>query len=84
MINIQRLLQYVVLKPEQIIRNHEERISGSIEFRDVEMRYSKKLSPALKDLSFSIKEGEKIAVVGRTGSGKSSLFQLIQGFRPPF
>lgn len=79
MINIQRLLQYVVLKPEQEPRLVEDRkrLTGAIEFREVEMRYSKKLQPALRDLSFNIERGQKIAVVGRTGSGKSSLFQLL-------
>lgn len=48
------------------------------------MRYSKSLRPALMDLSFQIEKGMKVSVVGRTGSGKSSMFQLIQGFRPPF
>jgi ABC-type transport system involved in cytochrome bd biosynthesis fused ATPase/permease subunit len=41
------------------------------------MRYSKKLRPALSNLTFSIEAGDKVAVVGRTGSGKSSLFQLL-------
>jgi ABC-type multidrug transport system fused ATPase/permease subunit len=45
------------------------------------MRYQIHLEPALRNLSFTIKEGEKIAVVGRTGAGKSSFFQLLQGFR---
>jgi hypothetical protein len=51
MINIQRLMQYVVLKREQgedLAKSRDEkRIEGSIEFRDVEMRYSSKLRPAL-------------------------------------
>lgn len=58
-----------------------ERLKGSLEFEDVEMRYQVHLEPALKNLSFTIKEGERVAVVGRTGAGKSSFFQLLQGFR---
>jgi len=82
---IQRLLEFVNLKPEQALPRLGGQLSnGSIEFTNVEMRYSKKLEPALTDLSFRIESGEKVAIVGRTGSGKSSLFQLIQGFRPPF
>jgi ABC-type multidrug transport system fused ATPase/permease subunit len=38
------------------------------------MRYQLHLEPALKDLNFKIDHGEKIAIVGRTGAGKSSLF----------
>jgi ATP-binding cassette subfamily B multidrug efflux pump len=53
----------------------EKRITGGeIEFRGVEMRYSKSLRPALMDLSFQIERGMKVSVVGRTGSGKSSMF----------
>lgn len=74
MINIGRLLQYVVLKPEVEGNMGDKRISGGIEFKGVEMTYSQKLSPALRELNLSIKPGEKIAIVGRTGSGKSSLF----------
>ncbi len=66
----------MVLKPEQVYSQvDDKKISqGTIEFREVEMRYSKKLKPALSDLSFRIERGTKVAVVGRTGSGKSSIF----------
>jgi len=47
------------------------------------MRYQEHLSPAIRGLSFAVKHGQKVAVVGRTGAGKSSLFQLLQGFRDP-
>ena len=56
-------------------------INGKVEFRDVAMRYSPDLLPALKDLNFSVRPGEKVAVVGRTGAGKSSLYQVLLGFR---
>lgn len=56
-------------------------ITGKVEFKDVEMRYKHDLEPALKDLSFTLNAGEQIAVVGRTGAGKSSLFQLLFRFR---
>ncbi|MGH0138977.1 UNVERIFIED_CONTAM: hypothetical protein FKN15_000218 [Acipenser sinensis] len=46
---------------------------GGIRFKDVEMRYHDKLPLVLKKLTFSIKPREKIGIVGRTGSGKSSL-----------
>ena len=49
-------------------------LKGKIEFKDVEMRYRSELEPALKNLSFAVNPGEIIAVVGRTGAGKSSLF----------
>ena len=45
------------------------------------MRYKPDLQPALTDLSLTVEPGERIAVVGRTGAGKSSLYQLLLGFR---
>jgi ABC-type multidrug transport system fused ATPase/permease subunit len=45
------------------------------------MRYQLHLEPAIRNLSCKIAAGQKIAVVGRTGAGKSSFFQLLQGFR---
>lgn len=50
---------------------------GDIVFEDVSFSYVKDTEPALKNISFSIKKGEKVAIIGSTGSGKSSLIQLI-------
>ncbi|KAG6918643.1 hypothetical protein DXG01_012762 [Tephrocybe rancida] len=47
--------------------------SGVVEFKDVEMSYRPGLPKVLRGLSFQIRGGEKIGVVGRTGAGKSSL-----------
>ncbi|KAI8807295.1 P-loop containing nucleoside triphosphate hydrolase protein [Cladochytrium replicatum] len=52
-------------------------IHGAVEFKNLELRYRPELEPALTGVSFSIKAGEKIGVVGRTGSGKSSLIVAL-------
>lgn len=51
--------------------------SGRLEIEDLSARYVTKESDVLADLSISIQSGEKIGVVGRTGSGKSSLIKLF-------
>ena len=50
---------------------------GDIELKNVWFKYPDSDEFVLKNLNLTIKEGEKIAIVGRTGSGKTSLVQLI-------
>ncbi|KAK3841126.1 MAG: P-loop containing nucleoside triphosphate hydrolase protein [Linnemannia gamsii] len=50
---------------------------GSLEFKNVTLRYRPDLPPVLRDISFSVQAGLKIGVVGRTGAGKSSLIQAL-------
>ncbi len=52
---------------------------GSVEFRNVTFQYANGL-PVLKDVSFKVNPGEKIAILGATGSGKSTLIYLIPRF----
>lgn len=55
---------------------------GSIEFVDVTFTYPGETTPVLKNVSFKINPGEKVGVIGRIGSGKSTLEKLIMGFYP--
>jgi len=57
-----------------------ERAKGEIEFRNVTLRYENASAPALDNLSFSIKAGEKVALVGRSGGGKTTLVNLLPRF----
>lgn len=50
---------------------------GHIEFRNVKLRYRESLPLVLKDVSFDIKPGEKVGIVGRTGAGKSSMLEAL-------
>ncbi|HSL89109.1 MAG TPA: ABC transporter ATP-binding protein [Ignavibacteriaceae bacterium] len=52
-------------------------IKGKIEFRDVSFRYGEHLSEVLSDINININQGETVAIIGHTGSGKSSLINLI-------
>ncbi|KAJ2111867.1 ABC transporter C member 13, partial [Coemansia sp. RSA 922] len=51
--------------------------SGNVEFKNLSVRYEADLDYALKNLNVTIRPGEKIGIVGRTGAGKSTLAKLI-------
>ncbi len=78
-----------VLGTEPTIRDPEQpkrlaplegRRGGRIELRDVEFRYPGAQEPVLRDVSFVAEPGETVAIVGSTGSGKSTLVNLIPRF----
>lgn len=50
---------------------------GRITFKDVFLRYRPGLEPSLRGVSFAIKAGERVAIVGRTGASKSTLMQAL-------
>lgn len=54
-------------------------ISGAIEFKNVQFSYTQDF-PVLKDISFKLKAGETLAIIGSTGSGKSTIMNLIPRF----
>jgi len=56
------------------------RSKGEIEFKHVNLTYDNAKRHALKDVSFSIKSGEKLALVGRSGGGKTTLVNLLPQF----
>ena len=55
----------------------EQELTGSVTFDHVSFRYPGEDTDTLKDISFSIKPGEMVGIVGATGAGKSTLAQLI-------
>jgi len=68
------------LKHEPEIKNLIETpstINGTIEFKDVSFTYDDTNITALKNLSFQITQGETLAILGNTGSGKSTILNLI-------
>jgi ATP-binding cassette subfamily B protein len=52
-------------------------IVGKVEFRNVGFQFDDDNKPLLKDISFTVNKGESVAIVGRTGSGKSTLINLM-------
>ncbi len=80
-----RLNEFLETRP--VIQNQLQaaspRLTGNISFEHVDFIYSQTGIHALKDFSLEVKKGEKIAIIGRTGSGKTTLAQLLLRFYDP-
>jgi ATP-binding cassette subfamily B protein len=73
-----RINEFLKIEPE--IKNHttkEEEIHGTIAFKNVSYTYEDTQIKALKHISFEIKKGETLAILGKTGSGKSTILSLL-------
>ncbi|HJM50805.1 MAG TPA: ATP-binding cassette domain-containing protein, partial [Alphaproteobacteria bacterium] len=62
---------------------HRPQLAGEITFRDLSFAYPGQDIQALKGLSFAIKAGEKVGLIGRVGSGKSTVAKLLLGLYQP-
>ena len=61
----------------------KNKLEGNVEFENVSFVYPHTGIAALKDFNLRIKKGEKVAIIGRTGSGKSTIAQLLLRFYDP-
>ena len=59
------------------------RLSGGIELSNVSFRYSENMPLVVDDMSLKIRPGQYVAIVGKTGCGKSTLMRLLLGFEHP-
>ena len=78
MVSIRRIKEVLDTEPAMTFKDEaEEDLEGSLVFDHVTFTYPTDTEPMLKDISFEVKPGEMIGVVGATGAGKSTLAQLI-------
>ncbi|CAM2005472.1 peptidase domain-containing ABC transporter [Acanthopleuribacter pedis] len=86
-IHLDRLADITFSDPEQIAGAGREVVRdgplGSLAFRDVSFRYGPMDEWVLKDVNFTIREGEFVALTGPSGSGKTTLFKLMLGLHKP-
>jgi ABC-type multidrug transport system fused ATPase/permease subunit len=89
MVSVERMDEYANLKTEaayhiagvQPLKNWPQQ--GKIEFKAVDMRYREGLPLVLRGVSFTVRAGEHIGVVGRTGAGKSSIVLALMRLVEP-
>ena len=74
-----RINEFLLTQPlvKDAVDALDMKLMGDIKFEQVNFTYELTNIHALKNINFSIKKGEKIAIVGKTGSGKSTLAQLL-------
>ena len=81
--SVDQIMETPQERPEGARFLSRETFGGEIEFKDVTFSYPGAEMPSLVDVSFKIKPGEKVAILGRVGSGKSTLQKLAMGLFQP-
>ena len=81
--SLNEMMAREVERPENSSFISRGRLKGGIDFRDVSFSYPGQTTPSVRNLSFSIKPGEKVAILGRIGTGKTTLEKLILGLYQP-
>jgi ATP-binding cassette, subfamily B, bacterial MsbA len=79
---IERIGEIMIAQPEKMI-GEELQVKGDIVFDKVSFRYPSSTVNALQDVSFSVRPGNIVALVGYSGAGKSTLVDLVAGFWYP-
>ena len=81
--SLDEMMKRDVERPPEANYVSRGRFTGAIEFRNVSFSYPGQSAPSLHNLNIKIKAGEKIAILGRIGSGKTTLEKLILGLYQP-
>ena len=76
-----RRIDAFLAQPERAMENGETAACGDVVLSHVTLGYGE--APVLRDFSMTVKQGEQITLVGRTGAGKSTVFKLLLGLYPP-
>ncbi len=81
MAGVKRIDAFLAQPERTVPQDLEATAQGDVVLSHVTFGYGEK--PVLKDLSLTVKQGEQVTLVGRTGAGKSTVFKLLLGLYPP-
>lgn len=77
LVSLKRLNEILETPQEDLFEGLEADLRGGVEFKHVRFRYDDGNADVLKDISFKVEKGQTLAIIGPTGSGKSSLVHLM-------
>lgn len=80
---LDQVINMPVERPENTIFLHKPKLTGEIEFNNVSLRYPDQKINALNNVSFKVSPGEKVGIIGRIGSGKTTIEKLLLGLYEP-
>lgn len=83
LISIDRLMNLPAERPASKDFVHRPALRGGVEFKNVSFAYPDQSAEALAGVSFKIAPGERVAIIGRVGSGKTTVEKLVLGLYPP-
>lgn len=81
--SLEQVMKNPVERPADASFVHRPELKGDIEFRDVQFNYPNSQIAALKGITCRVRAGEKVVVIGRIGSGKTTLQKLLLGLYLP-
>ena len=81
--SVEKHMQTQPERPDDAAFLHRDGFQGTIEFKNVSFTYPGQEQSVLNKVSFTIQAGEKVAFIGRVGSGKSTIQRLILGLHQP-
>ncbi|MFT4713663.1 MAG: ATP-binding cassette subfamily C protein LapB [Candidatus Azotimanducaceae bacterium] len=80
---IDRIMSLPVERPDGHKFLHRPDLDGSLEFRNVSFSYPNQQARALADVSFNVRQGERVGIIGKMGSGKTTIQKLMMSFYQP-
>ena len=81
--NLSELFEIKSSEPARAENLEHAEIKGGLDLSNVVVRFDRQSRPALEQVSIEIRPGEKVGIVGRVGSGKSSLIKVLAGLIEP-
>ncbi len=81
--SLTKIMEQPVERPPGATLVQRKTLKGEIEFRNVHFRYPNRQDSAIDGISFKIQPGERVALIGKVGSGKSTIQKLIMGLYQP-